>query len=357
MNNNAELDFERICRFYNNTPFAFIGVGISVFFLSFITYKYASPTITYLWVFIVVVSNVLRIIVWRRFKRKLNNRELTADNIQPWERHFYLSCILPCLSFNSVVFIPYQENILICVLYCTLINLCMVTGSILSYCTTKNIMMLFINTYLLFPIASLLLIQETIATILAFYLFIAYIMITRLAKIQSKSFIENISLKIESKNQALIDPLTRLWNRRRLDLFIEKLIPASQRSGEPFSIILLDIDYFKQFNDQYGHDKGDNLLIELSGILLKYSRGQDLVVRYGGEEFMMVLPATNLQEAAKMLERIRSTMKTNTNVTISAGLALYTKKRDFNTLVKQADTALYAAKEAGRDRYLVATSE
>ena len=196
--------------------------------------------------------------------------------------------------------------------------------------------------------------QDIIFTVLGCYLIIAYILLIRLAHKQNKAFIENISLKIESKNQSLMDPLTKLWNRRRLYLYIEKLIPTSYRSGEPFSIIMLDIDHFKKFNDTYGHNVGDDLLVEVSEILLKCSRGQDLVVRYGGEEFMVVLPSTNIEQAKIIAERINTTVKKDTDVTISAGIAVYSDKMDFNQLVQQADNALYVAKKDGRDRFVVA---
>ena len=84
---------------------------------------------------------------------------------------------------------------------------------------------------------------------------------------QHKTLIENIALKIENNKFSLIDPLTKLWNRRRLDLHVEKLVPASRRSGEPFSLIFLDIDHFKQYNDMYGHSKGDELLKKVAEVL------------------------------------------------------------------------------------------
>ena len=93
---------------------------------------------------------------------------------------------------------------------------------------------------------------------------------------------------------------------------------------------------------------------EISGILLKCSREQDLVVRYGGEEFMMVLPSTTIEQAKIIAERIHTTVKNSTDVTISAGLAVYSDQMDFNQLVHQADNALYAAKENGRNRFVVA---
>lgn len=354
-NNVLDLDFERITRCYHNSSsFVYLGIFISVCFLSFVVYIHASPITAYLWVTAVFVFNIPRIFLTLRFRKKFNNHEITPNNIKPWELYYFLFSILPFLSFSSVIFLPFKEDILTCVLYCIVINICMVIGHVITFCTSKSIMLLHINIFLLLPIIRLLYIEETLATILAIYLFIAYIMISKVANVQSKSFIENISLKIESKNQSLRDPLTQLWNRRGLYLYIEKLIPASQRRKDEFSLILLDIDFFKKFNDVHGHDAGDKLLIELSEILLVYSREQDLVVRYGGEEFLMVLPSTTLEQAKILIERIQTNISKNIGVTISAGLAISSVDKDFEQLVKEADNALYAAKESGRNKYIVA---
>ena len=242
----------------------------------------------------------------------------------------------------------------ISVLFCAVIFMLLISGGILAHSTSKGLVMVFINITLLSLIVKFFLMEDLIFTILACYIIIAYILLMRLLLKLNKLLVENISLKIESKNQSLMDPLTRLWNRRRLYLYIEKLIPASHRSGEPFSMIMLDIDHFKIFNDTHGHNEGDDLLVEVSRILLKCSRDQDLVVRYGGEEFMVVLPSTNIEQAKIIAERINTTVKKNTDVTISAGLAVYSDKMDFNQLVQQADDALYIAKEDGRDRFVVA---
>lgn len=174
---------------------------------------------------------------------------------------------------------------------------------------------------------------------------------------QNKLLLEIIALKVENKNQSLEDPLTKLCNRRRLSLHIDKLIPLARRSGEPFSIIMLDIDHFKKYNDTYGHVAGDDLLIQVSRNIEKCSRDQDLIARYGGEEFLVVLPATNIEQATIIAERIRRTVKENTNVTVSAGLAIFSDKMDFNQLVQNADKALYKAKDDGRDRFVVASAQ
>ena len=353
-NNNLELDFERINTFYANSNFAYLGAALSVLFLSFIIYNNASPNMAVLWVFTVFVSYIPRIIVTIIFKRKLNKLEITPDNIKPWEGYFILNTILPFLCFAGVIFIPYQENIFISILYCTVIIISMVAGGVLTYSTSRILMMLHINISILSIVAKYFWMQNTLFTVLGSFLIVAYILIVRLAHKQNKAFIENISLKIDSKNQSLIDPLTNLWNRRRLYLYVDKLIPVSRRSGETFSIIILDIDHFKKFNDSYGHNAGDNQLVEVSNNIMKCSREQDLVVRYGGEEFMMVLPKTNIKQAEITAERIRTNVKKNTKVTISAGLSEYIDQEDFDQLVKRADEALYQAKEDGRDRFVVA---
>lgn len=353
-NNNLELDFERINTVYANSSVAYLGAAVSVSFLSFIIYNNASPNMAVLWVLSVFVSYLPRIMITIIFKRKLNNHEITPDNIRLWERYYILNTILPFICFAVVIFIPYQENAFISILSCTVIIICMVAGGVLTYSTSKVLMMLHINISFLCIIAKYFWMQNTFFTVLGCYLIIAYIIIMGLANKQNKALLENIALKIENKNQSLVDPLTKLWNRRRLYLYVDKLIPVSRRNGEPFSIIMLDIDLFKNFNDTHGHSAGDDLLVEISKNITKCSREQDLVVRYGGEEFMVVLPSTNIEQAKIITERILKTIKKNTDVTISAGLEIYSDQLDFDQLVKRADKALYQAKEDGRDRFVVA---
>lgn len=353
-NNDDALDFERISLFYNNTSFAYTGSAIAICFLGYIIYNYATPVIAFVWVSLVIFFNIPRIITSNRFIQKVNDGDITAGNARPWERYYFICCILPFFTLSSAVLLPYEENVFICILYCTLMNLCLVTGTVVVYCGTKAIMILHISIYLLLPIMRLLFYQDMMATLIASFLFIAYVMFLRVGNSQNKVLIENILLKLKSENQSLIDPLTQLWNRRRLYLYIDKLIPASQRRDEPFSIILLDIDHFKEFNDRYGHDIGDELLSKVAKILLNCSREQDLVVRYGGEEFMIVLPSTNIEQAKIIIERIQENIKENVHITISAGLAIYAGNIVFQKLVKQADKALYEAKETGRNKYIIA---
>ena len=212
------------------------------------------------------------------------------------------------------------------------------------------------NLTLLSLIVKCIWMQDILYMALAGYLIMGYIVLTKLIFKQNKTLLENIALKIENRNQSFLDPLTELWNRRRLYLFIDKVIELSKRSSDPFSLILLDIDHFKQYNDTNGHNAGDNILIKISEILLDCSREQDLVVRYGGEEFMVVLPNTNIRQAEVIAERILTNVRKNTSVTISAGLAQYTGQTNFDQLVHQADVSLYAAKNSGRDRFVVAAA-
>jgi diguanylate cyclase (GGDEF)-like protein len=137
-------------------------------------------------------------------------------------------------------------------------------------------------------------------------------------------------------------------------VLLETLLPSSLRNQDPFSVILLDIDNFKLYNDEFGHSAGDDLLITISEILKDCSRDQDLVVRYGGEEFLLVLPSTGLDAAVILFERIRSAVKLKTPVTFSAGIATHTEDLTFDQLVEKAEQCLYLAKAEGRDRYVLA---
>ncbi|HXE98590.1 MAG TPA: diguanylate cyclase, partial [Dongiaceae bacterium] len=161
--------------------------------------------------------------------------------------------------------------------------------------------------------------------------------------------INNARLYEETKSASLRDPLTGLANRRFLELQLEKVFELARRHGEHQSIIMLDIDHFKSYNDSYGHLGGDQLLVCLAQILTAQMRKSDYVFRYGGEEFLVLLPGTELPMARDAAERLRAAVEREAGVTISLGVAAYQEGMpDKEALVKAADAALYRAKQAGR---------
>lgn len=163
--------------------------------------------------------------------------------------------------------------------------------------------------------------------------------------------VDNITLYEETKDRSLHDPLTRLANRRLMDYVLETSFARAKRAEGPFSAIMLDIDYFKQYNDTYGHTVGDEMLIELAKIISKEIRQIDLGVRFGGEEFLILLPDTGVSEAREVAERIRKDVEVKTGITISLGITCYNhtmqKKED---IISKADDALLQAKRKGKNR-------
>ncbi|OGR29328.1 MAG: hypothetical protein A2X83_03515 [Desulfuromonadales bacterium GWD2_54_10] len=163
--------------------------------------------------------------------------------------------------------------------------------------------------------------------------------------------ISNARLYEETKSSSLHDPLTGLANRRFLQIQLEKSFEAAKRYQEKLSVIMLDIDHFKNYNDTRGHMGGDRLLARLAQVLVKELRDADYVFRYGGEEFICMLPETDLALAAEVAERLRMAVQAETDVTISLGVTSFTDDMpDKETLVRKADEALYRAKESGRNR-------
>ncbi len=153
------------------------------------------------------------------------------------------------------------------------------------------------------------------------------------------------------------DPLTGLANRRAMMEWLEREAVRSQRNKRNFSVTLCDIDFFKKFNDTWGHDCGDFVLQEIAESLKNSLRAQDIVARWGGEEFLMLLPETTLNGAVVLAEKIRRTIEhsifpfqgMDLTVTMSFGVAEYERSRTIDECIKQADEALYKAKEKGRN--------
>jgi diguanylate cyclase (GGDEF)-like protein len=354
---NSELDFERISVLYANTNVGYFGIAAGVLFFGYMIHELAAPNIAYLWMLIVGITYIPRVMLSIFFAKKIQSREITHHNVKPWESYFFLNSIIPFLCFSSAVFIPFGENEFTALLFYTVIVMALISGSILSYSTSLKVTLLFINVTMLPLIAITFWIQESLFNALGLVLIIAYGLLTSLIPRQNKLLIENIALRIENGHQSLTDPLTKLGNRRRLYLLIENLVPSSLRRKDPFSIVILDIDHFKKFNDKNGHSAGDDLLIKVSNILVECSRDQDLAVRYGGEEFLLVLPSTSLEKATILVERIQDSIKESTTITFSAGIATHNDKMNFEQLLEKADQCLYAAKTSGRNRFVLADTD
>jgi diguanylate cyclase len=157
---------------------------------------------------------------------------------------------------------------------------------------------------------------------------------------------------------ARTDALTGLSNRRALDDEMNRRLAEWQRRKSTFSVIMIDVDHFKKFNDQHGHQAGDQVLKDVAGALGTTVREMDLVTRYGGEEFAVILPSTPLSDAVSAGERIRAAIAKNSSefggttlqVTISVGVAQIGAEDTCPSLISRADEALYGAKAAGRNR-------
>ncbi len=162
-------------------------------------------------------------------------------------------------------------------------------------------------------------------------------------------------VKKDLEKNATLDGLTLLYNRNYFGNQLQRCIWKSRKDNLPISVIMIDIDHFKQINDTYGHAKGDEVLAKVAQIIRKQIRESDLAFRYGGEEFLVALPGISLDEAVKIAERIREAIK-NTNfgirrkVTVSCGITEYRAGDTLKEFVKRADKALYTAKNRGRDR-------
>lgn len=155
---------------------------------------------------------------------------------------------------------------------------------------------------------------------------------------------------------SLRDPLTGLANRRQFQAVLEREIDRVTRSGEAALLLMLDIDHFKRVNDTYGHEVGDLALQGVAAILRTTLRTTDFVARFGGEEFLALLPATGLNDALAVAEKVRTAVATipapgSGSATISIGVAVAEKQHaDESEAVLLADKNLYAAKEGGRNR-------
>jgi two-component system cell cycle response regulator len=168
-----------------------------------------------------------------------------------------------------------------------------------------------------------------------------------------------LETQAQLQHQATHDTLTGLWNRAMLHEQLARELAAASRSGEPLAVVMADIDHFKRINDEQGHAAGDAILRETAARMRSVLRSHDAISRYGGEEFVMLLPRTTPEDARTITERVRVAVASeavragdvDVNVTLSLGIATtLTAPAELDPLLAAADAALYRAKANGRNR-------
>lgn len=178
--------------------------------------------------------------------------------------------------------------------------------------------------------------------------------------------IERTRMMEKLQKLATTDGLTKLYNSRSFYSQLELEVDRFNRYKHPLSLLLLDIDNFKDFNDSFGHLEGDKVLVRFSQIIKSCLRTNDSAYRYGGEEFTVILPETNGEEARTVAQRIRSTLETenftpnpgeNAKITISIGVTQYFPKEELSAFIRRADQAMYFSKQNGRNRVTVLLAE
>jgi diguanylate cyclase (GGDEF)-like protein len=177
--------------------------------------------------------------------------------------------------------------------------------------------------------------------------------------------VQEKTIELQRANEQLtllttLDPLTQVYNRRGFTDAIGKEFSKYKRNNELFSIILLDIDFFKCINDNYGHEAGDMVLVKFASLLQKSARNYDVIARWGGEEFIVLLPNTQLKDAINIANKYRELVQKNEfrvsnailRVSLTAGVANIENSISIDECIKRADSLLYEGKSLGRDQVL-----
>jgi diguanylate cyclase (GGDEF)-like protein len=177
--------------------------------------------------------------------------------------------------------------------------------------------------------------------------------------------VASANVERQMTEMALTDPLTGLFNRRQMNQRLLEEASRFRRLGKDFSVILADIDRFKDINDRHGHDTGDRVLARVALLFTEALRGGDAVARWGGEEFLVLLPGTHLRDAEEVAQRLRSAVESRLSdlegltapLTVTFGVAAYAPFASLDGCLKAADEALYRGKESGRNRVVTDCSQ
>jgi diguanylate cyclase (GGDEF)-like protein len=335
-------------------------------------WKVADHALLATWLITMITVYSIRLATTLLFFRTHVSDQLT----ETWVRRYILWTFLAGLSWGSLSFLldpawPAAYQVVLFVVYTGLI-----AG---AFNANSSIFVAFAAFYIpiVIPLMIVMLGMKDEAFYALAFLFLIYISLMYISSLRFYNQLtytlklrfenESMAQKLSISNQKLthladIDGLTQIYNRRSLDRFLVEEWNRHYRNQQPLSLLFIDIDYFKQYNDTYGHEAGDNCLIQIAQILKHNAkRSSDIAARFGGEEFAMILPETSDVEALNLAQKIVSCLEELTishsgssvsdHVTMSIGVSTLTPQQPDNSefLLVSADKALYEAKNCGRN--------
>ena len=360
---------EKLALLYHQSyPAIFVSL-FSCLLLSIILWPVQQQEVLISWVFILSLTTLARIILFIRYY----TIKPQGDDILVWEKPYFVTLFLSSITWGigAVYIMPIDSQVHQVLIYSFLIGMC---GGAISVYSAHGAMALVTITCLLLPATVWFLLQNNLLHIgAALGTIIFYISVLRAGKIFSSALDHSLSLahelkiltlelsnaKEKAETMALVDELSNLDNRRA---FYEKgkvIVDDCQRNYENLSIILMDIDDFKQVNDTLGHAAGDAVLIQFGSRLKQSTRNADVCARIGGEEFGIIVKTSGTSGTVHLAEKLRKEISgtpfifNNKDISLSASFGVAEGNADLDTLLNRADTAMYKAKEEGRNRVVV----
>ena len=356
----AEVQSDKLKLLYEQSfPAVFYSI-LAAFIYANILWPQILNNSLIIWLGFVIFSSSVRLILFLAYRRQ----NPQGDDILKWEKPYFITLIMSSLIWSlGVIFLSFKLNFLYQVItYFLLIGM---AGSALTVYSAIRYFSISTVSIILLPITTwFLLLDNNTAIMMSVAGMLFMISAFRATRVLSDtlqySYMMTHALgraKEEAEKLASIDMLTGINNRRAFTELSNIQVDYCERHNLSISAMLLDVDKFKNINDQYGHASGDIALQHLSEILKNLTRTSDIVGRMGGEEFAILLPSTNVNEAMLVAEKLRSWIADNPvhildeyfSMTVSIGV---TSDESYNleTLLNNADKAMYKAKDAGRNQ-------
>ena len=360
-----QILLESLTFLYRSLPSAALGHSVAGGFVVYALYDVVSPERLFIWLFSIMFVAFARIGMTSFVERRMIDAEI--KDIENWATWLLIMTFVQTSIWGSSVFFIWPDELPQRALLIVTLAGIIAAGGVMLALHRRSFVIYCLPIAL--PAAFQLVmtggrLEYTLAGLLLVYSIILLVSINRLTGV----FLEGLRLRFLMQNESRTDALTELTNRRGFDESLHDLWQQSIRSGQSIGILILDVDYFKNYNDYYGHPQGDVALKKLGQLLEKVaSRSTDLCARIGGEEFAVIMPTTDLGGCRRVAEAIRAELAEariphrNSNhgfLTVSIGLNVKIPGRSdaVDHFIMEADMALYDAKESGRNCLAVAKS-